>query len=215
MTSSTAFSRSRSENLKALISACASPNSRSLSAQPNTTSGRKRNQYSYRDKSKQNQARNAADRAAFRTSDFILEPIELHLDRIRAVKQVYELVRVHTWPHLRPPPRQALPFLERSRHRQRRRLHRRRSPVRKSTTAIAGLPRRRKSSSIFRHLRHSWSRQFYYLTSKCTTSDPKARVSNQKIYIKIYYLLLLLYYCTDIQVYGYIERESVGLKMVV
>ena len=32
---------------------------------------------------------------------------------------------------------------------------------------------------------------------------------------KINYLLLLLYYCTDIQVYGYIERESVGLKMVV
>lgn len=47
MTSSTAFSLSRSENLKALISAWASPNSRSLSAQTQTQTQkpRKENQH--------------------------------------------------------------------------------------------------------------------------------------------------------------------------
>jgi hypothetical protein len=45
ITSSTAFSLSRSENLKALISAWASPNSRSLSAQTQTQKPRKENKH--------------------------------------------------------------------------------------------------------------------------------------------------------------------------
>ena len=141
VTSSTAFSLSRSESLKALISACASDNSLSLSANTNTHKKNKNSKFKTQKtqkKKKKSRRRTLRIELHFRTSNFILEAIELHLHRIRTVQQIHELVGVHARrPHsssAAAPPCRASPLLERSRHRQR------------GAAAVAGNLRHRRST---------------------------------------------------------------------
>ena len=147
MTSSTAFSLRRSENLKALISACASPNSRSLSAKSTQESSTTKRDKLIDRKYIRIPPKNTGS-SRIRTSDFILQPIQLNFHRIRPVQKVYELIRIQAGAHRRPPPGTPLPLLEGLRYRQRRsgyhihRLIRRRPATIASVLAVAQLHRR-------------------------------------------------------------------------
>lgn len=120
-TSSTAFSRRRSDNLSALISACASPSSRSLSTQKQP---HHKNTQSNQFKPKFNQQTTYTHthmyeqiKHEFLTSNFILQSIELDFHRIGTVHQAHKIIRIQTWrPHRRSPPRRTPSFSKRSRH---------------------------------------------------------------------------------------------------